>query len=134
MDRIYYSKDEFIIDRAIRDELHFIKWNSIETIIFGSDLIYDDHSEYIIYLNLPVTKKLKDKSWWLNKLTFFLTSKNSKKVRIRDDFNQDFYQFIENITPFLGREKVANVLADNRKREIIRTETSIYEKKTVVVE
>lgn len=134
MDRIYYNKNEFIIDRTIRDELHFVKWDSIDTIIFGSDAIYDDHSEYIIYLNMPSTVILKDKPWWLNKITFFLRSKSNTKIRIRDDFNQDFYQFIENIALYLGKEKVTNVLLDSQKRKIIKTETRVYENKTVIVE
>ncbi len=134
MDRIYYNKDEFIIDRTIRDELHLVRWDSIDTIIFGSDVIYDDHSEYIIYLNTPSIVTLKEKPWWLNKITFFLRSKSNTKIRIRDDFNQDFYQFVENIASYLGKEKVINVLYDNRKGKIVKTETHVYENKTVFIE
>ncbi|MEL1253908.1 hypothetical protein AAEO57_08980 [Flavobacterium sp. DGU38] len=67
---ITYNKTGFIILKPVRDETHFIPWDTIETIIYGDSRIYHDHEEFIIYLSEPPVITLKQNAWWLNKMFF----------------------------------------------------------------
>jgi len=117
--RISFDDKGFVVDIPVLDETHFVSWRSIDTIIFGSEIIYKDHSEFIIYLNQPPVVELKQNPWWLNKLTFWMKSKNKKKIRISDAWNMDFSKIISNARLYLEDVKDVNINDDKRKGTLI---------------
>jgi hypothetical protein len=130
---ITYDKTGFTIDKPVRDETHFVKWDSVETIIYGDSRIYHDHEEFIIYLSSPALIILKENAWWLNKMFFWITPKKSKKIRLRTDFVKGFNSFNEKIKDYLQ-----NVITvddqDSRKGTLIQKEVQTTENKTIVTE
>lgn len=120
---ISFDYEGFVLDIPILDETHFVAWNSIDTIIFGPEIIYRDHSEFIIYLNQPPVIKLKQNAWWVNKFTFWIKNKKIQKIRISDVWNSDFSNVINNAKLYL--KNVQEVDMDHNKRKgilIKRTE------------
>ena len=122
---ISFDDKGFILNIPILDESHFVSWNSIDTIIFGPEIIYRDHSEFIIYLNQPPVIKLKQDAWWLNKLTFWTKNKKNQKIRMSDVWNRDFSNFISNANLYLKNVQNVDINKDKRKGTLIkRTEVS----------
>lgn len=106
------SKDVIISDflgfkivDSVSETTCFIKWNSIETIIFSPNTNYEDAAQWIIYLNEPPRWNLKTNPWWLNKITFFLKNKKNKKIRMRGDFTKNFYEFPDFVKKFLNKKE-----------------------------
>ncbi len=121
---ISFDHEGFILYIPILDETHFVSWNSIDTIIFGPEIIYRDHSEFIIYLNQPPIIRLKEDAWWLNKLTFWMKNKKRTKIRMSDVWNKDFPNFIMNAKLYLKNVQNIDINNDKRKGVLIsRTET-----------
>ncbi|KFF25366.1 hypothetical protein [Chryseobacterium vrystaatense] len=122
--KISFNDEGFTLDIPILDETHFISWNSIDTIIYGPEILYKDHSEFIIYLNRPPVIRLKENAWWLNRWTFRIKNKKKRKIRISDEWNRDFSVFIINISRYLENVKNVDLDRDRRKGILInRTET-----------
>ena len=117
---ISYDKLGYKLDIPILDQTHFISWDSIDTIIYGSEIIYHDHSEFIIYLNKPPVFRLKENPWWLNKWTFWIKNKNIKKIRMSDEWNKGFSTFIENIKPYLKNVQDVDINIDIRKGTLVK--------------
>lgn len=113
-----FNQEGYTLDIPVLDETHFVSWNSIDTIIFGPETIYHDHSEFIIYLNKPPIIKLKENAWWLNRLTFRLKNKNNRKIRISDEWNRDFSNFIDQAKVHL--KNVQKVDMNRRKGTLIK--------------
>lgn len=120
---VSYNDLGYTLTIPILDQIHFISWDSIETIIYGSEIIYHDHSEFIIYLNKPPIITLRENPWWLNKYTFWMGSKRNKKIRMSDEWNKGFSTFIENIEPYLNNVQDVDINRDKRKGTLVnRTE------------
>ncbi len=130
--RISFNNEGFTMDIPILDETHFVSWSSIDTIIFGPEIIYRDHSEFIIYLNQPPVIKLKQDAWWLNKLTFWMKNKNKKKIRISDVWNMDFSNIISNAKLYLKDVKEVDIDNDKRKGTLIKR-TEIKKNNSTVI-
>ncbi|MEJ5106140.1 hypothetical protein [Chryseobacterium sp. MYb328] len=110
-----FNPEGFILNIPILDETHFFSWDSIETILYGSEILYHDHSEFIIYLNQPPIIKLKENAWWLNRLTFWMKNRKNKKIRISDEWNRDFSGFISHVQKYLHH--VQNIDFEENKRK-----------------
>lgn len=134
LDSISYSDAGFVIDIPINDIVKYISWDSIDTIIYGPEIIYHDHSEFIIYLNSPPIITLKENPWWLNKYTFWMRNKNIKKNRIYDIGNKDFSTFIQNIKPYLNKVKDIDINKDRRKGTLIKKNEIRENNKTIIKE
>ncbi|MGE8555950.1 MAG: hypothetical protein ACN6OB_18670 [Chryseobacterium jejuense] len=126
-----FNREGFILNIPILDEIHFFAWDSIDTILYGSEILYHDHSEFIIYLNRPPIIKLKENAWWLNRLTFWIKNRKNKKIRISDEWNSDFSGFINNVQKYLSDVQDIDFNEDKRKgtlisrSEIKKTDSSV---------
>jgi hypothetical protein len=131
---ITYDESGYKLDIPILDQTCFISWDSIETIIYGPEIIYHDHSEFIIYLNKPPVVTLKENPWWLNKYTFWMRSKNNKKLRMSDEWNKGFTTFIENIKRYLENVQEIDLYRDARKGTLVKRTEVKENNKTIVKE
>jgi len=112
----------------------FIKWFTIDTIIFSPNTHYEDSAQWIIYLNKPPEWLLNPNAWWLNKIAFFLKRKKYKIERIRDDFNKDFYELPSLVEKHLNKKEEINYLEDNRKGALVSRKVTIKGDKTITEE
>ncbi|MGU3375984.1 hypothetical protein [Chryseobacterium sp. M5A1_1a] len=120
---ITFNDKGYTLNIPILDETHFVSWSSIDTIIFGLEMIYRDHSELLLYLNQPPVIKLKENAWWLNRFTFWMKSKKNKKIRISNEWNRNFSDFISNAKKYLLNVQDIDIENDKRKGTLIsRTE------------
>lgn len=131
--KINFNKEGITLDNSLPSQIHFIKWSSIDTIIFGGEKIYHDHSEFIVYLNKSASITLGKNASWFSKLFFYLSFKRGKKLRIYDTWNRDFPKFIEGIKPYLKNVNDVDV-ADDRKGTLIKRTTSKKKDKITVTE
>lgn len=121
---ISFNQLGYTLDIPILDETHFVSWNTIDTILFGPEIIYGDHCEFIIYLNEPPVIRLKENAWWLNRLTFFMKIKKIKKIRVSDEWNKNFSDFIVQAQKYLPNVHPVDIGYDKRKGTLeYRTET-----------
>ncbi|RZM30222.1 MAG: hypothetical protein EOO88_01605 [Pedobacter sp.] len=116
---ISFNAQGFTLINPILDERHFISWESIDTIIFGPEIIYTDHSEFIIYLNQPPEILLTQGAWWLNKITFWMKSKTKKKIRISDEWNRDFSKFMSEAKLYLEDVHDVDITEDIRRGVLV---------------
>lgn len=126
-----FNQEGYTLNIPVLDETHFVSWNSIDTIIFGPETIYHDHSEFIIYLNRPPIIRLKENAWWLNKLTFRLKNKHIRKIRISDEWNRDFANFIDHAKIYLKNVNEGNINVDQRKGNLIKR-TEVKKADTII--
>lgn len=126
-----FNQEGYTLNIPVLDETHFVSWNSIDTIIFGPETIYHDHSEFIIYLNRPPIIRLKENAWWLNKLTFRLKNKHIRKIRISDEWNRDFANFIDHAKIYLKNVNEVNINVDQRKGNLIKR-TEVKKADTII--
>ena len=131
---VLHNNMGFTTIKPIKDETHFISWSSIDTIIFSPNRHSEDCAQWIIYLSKPPKITLKPNAWWLNKVTFFLTSKKNRKIRIRDDFNKDFYIFPEMVEKYLNQSATFDYEEDDRKGKLISKKVTVKENKTITQE
>lgn len=104
----------------------FIKWSSIDTIIFSPNNHYEDAAQWIIYLNEAPKWSLNSNAWWLGRITFFFIDKKYKKIRIRDDFNKDFYDLPNLVEKYLNKKEEINYQSeDDRKTELSSRKATI---------
>jgi len=129
-----YNHSGFSIISPISETKCFIKWADIDTIIFSSNNHYEDSAQWIIYLNESPKWSLNPSSWWPNKITFFLKGKKHKKIRIRDDFNKDFYELPNMIEKYLHKKEDINYSEDNRKGELVSRKVTLKNDKKITEE
>ncbi|MCX2449729.1 hypothetical protein OQX61_00480 [Pedobacter sp. PLR] len=80
--QLVFNPDGIDFEMTLFDCSCFIKWNSIDTIIY-SDSRNEHCAEYIIFVNeLPICTQ-KEKPWWLNRL--FPYKQKNNKIRIKSD-------------------------------------------------
>ncbi|BAP32820.1 conserved domain protein [Chryseobacterium sp. StRB126] len=129
-----FNREGFILNIPILDEIHFFAWDSIDTILYGSEILYHDHSEFIIYLNRPPVIKLKENAWWLNRLTFWIKNRKNKKIRISDEWNRDFSGFINNVQKYLPDVQEIDFKEDKRKGVLISRNEIKKSNSSVIIE
>lgn len=131
---ITFNDEGFTLTIPILDETRFVAWSSIDTIIYGPEILYHDHSEFIIYLNQPPVIKLNKNAWWLNRLTFRMKNKGNKKIRISDEWNRDFSFFIPNAKKYLQNVQDVDISCDKRKGTLINRTEVRKNNSTVITE
>ncbi|OOV19516.1 hypothetical protein [Flavobacterium sp. LM4] len=131
---IIHNNLGFKISSPVSETVCFIKWSTIETIIFSPNTHYENSAQWIVYLNKPAQYSLNQNAWWLNKISFFLKNKKYKKLRMRDDMNKDFYEFPEIIERYLNKKEEINYYEDNRKGELVSKKITIKGDKTITEE
>ncbi|SDJ20341.1 hypothetical protein [Chryseobacterium jejuense] len=129
-----FNREGFILNIPILDEIHFFAWDSIDTILYGAEILYHDHSEFIMYLNQPPIIKLKENAWWLNRLTFWIKNRKNKKIRISDEWNKDFSDFIGNAKKYLPHVQDIDLDNDKRKGTLINRTKVEKNNRSVIIE
>lgn len=124
----------FKIVKPSQESSCFIKWSSIDTIIFSPNNHYEDSAQWIIYLNEAPKWILNSNAWWLGRITFFFIDKKHKKIRIRDDFNKDFYELPNLVEKYLNNKEEISYLENNRKDELSSRKVTIKGDKTITEE
>lgn len=116
---IIHNNSGLKIISPVSESMCLIHWFIIDTIIFSPNTHYEDAAQWIIYLNKPPQWQLNPNAWWLNKVSFLLKSKKHKKIRIRDDFNKDFYDLPNLVEKYLNKKEEINYHSeDDRKTEL----------------
>ena len=133
-DKFSYDFIGFKIINPVNETICFLKWESIESVIFSTNNNYEDSAQWIIYLNEPPKWTLNSGAWWLNKISFYAKDKKYKKLRIRDDMNKDFYEFPTIIEKFLSKTTEINYAEDKRNGELITSKVTIKGNKTITQE
>lgn len=115
---LVFNADGINFERTLFDCSCFIKWNSIDTIIY-SDSRNEDYAEYIIFVNeLPVCTQ-KENPWWLNRL--FPHKQKHNKIRIKSDA-VNFKALPDLVEKYL-RSKVGFEFKDSRKGTLMDSKT-----------
>lgn len=116
--QLIFSPQGIDFEMTLFDCSCFIKWTSIDTIIY-SDSRNEDYAEYIIFVNeLPICTQ-KEKPWWLNRL--FPYKQKNNKIRIKSDA-VNFKALPELVEKHL-RSKVGFEFKDSRKGTLIDSKT-----------
>ena len=115
---LIFNPDGIIFQMNLFDCSCFIKWNSIDTIIY-SDSRNEDYAQYIIFVNeLPVCTQ-KEQRWWLNRL--FPYKQKHNKIRIKSDAIN--FQALPDLVEKYLRSKVDFEFKDSRKGTLIGSKT-----------
>ncbi|WGQ10086.1 hypothetical protein QG516_00260 [Pedobacter gandavensis] len=118
--QLAFSPDGINFEMVLFDCSCFIKWNSIDTIIY-SDSRNEDYAEYIIFVNeLPICIQ-KENPWWPNRL--FPYQQKHHKIRIKSDA-VNFKALPDQLEKYL-RSKVSFEFKDSRKGTLIDSKTFI---------
>jgi hypothetical protein len=131
---ITHNNAGFKIISPVSETICFIKWFNIDTIIFSPNTPYEDSAQWIIYLSNPPEWSLNSNAWWLNKIAFSIKYKKYKTIRIRDDFNKDFYELPNLVEKYLNKKEEINYSEDNRKGELVSKKVTIKGDKTITEE
>ncbi|MET4142145.1 hypothetical protein [Pedobacter sp. UYP1] len=127
--QLVFNPDGINFEMTLFDCSCFIKWNSIDTIIY-SDSRNEDYAEYIIFVNeLPICTQ-KEKPWWPNKL-FPYQQKNSK-IRIKSDA-VNFKALPDLVEKYL-LSTVDFEFKDSRKGTLINSETFTEGNTHIIIE
>ncbi|WP_316839288.1 hypothetical protein [Pedobacter gandavensis] len=116
--QLVFSPDGIDYKRTLFDCSCFIKWNSIDTIIY-SDSRDEDYAEYIIFVNeLPVCTQ-NENPWWLNRL--FPYKQKNNKIRIKSDA-VNFKALPDLVEKYL-RSDIGFEFKDSRKGTLMDSKT-----------
>ncbi|MBC8985364.1 hypothetical protein H9X96_06215 [Pedobacter sp. N36a] len=116
--QLIFSPDGINFEMVLFDCSCFIKWNSIDSIIY-SDSRNEEYAEYIIYVNeLPVCTQ-KENPWWLNRL--FPYQQKHHKISIKSDA-VNFKDLPDLVGKYL-QSKVSFEFKDSRKGTLIDSKT-----------
>jgi hypothetical protein len=78
-DIITHDCEGFKILNPSQESSCFVKWSSIDTVIFSPNNHYEDSAQWIIFLNETPKWSLSSNAWWLGRITFFFIDKNTKR-------------------------------------------------------
>lgn len=116
--QLVFNPDGINFEMAIFDCSCFIKWTSIDTIIY-SDSRNEDYAQYIIFVNELPECTQKENPWWLNRL--FPYKQRHNKIRIKSDAI-NFTALPDLVEKYL-RSKVDFEFKDSRKGTLIDSKT-----------
>lgn len=118
--QLTFSPDGINFEIILFDCYCFIKWNSIDTIIY-SDSSNNDYDEYIIFVNeLPICTQ-KENPWWPNRL--FPYRQKSYKLRIKSDAIN--FNALPGLVEKYLQSKVDVEFKDSRKGILIDSKTFV---------
>ncbi|MBB2148029.1 hypothetical protein [Pedobacter gandavensis] len=127
--QLIFNSDGINFERALFDCSCFIKWNSIDTIIY-SDSRNEDYAEYIIFVNeLPICTQ-KENPWRLNRL--FPFKQKNFKIRIKSDAIG--FKALPDLVEKYLRSKVDFEFKDSRKGALIDSKTFMKGNTHTVIE
>jgi hypothetical protein len=115
---LLFNPDGIVFQMNLFDCSCFIKWNSIDTIIY-SDSRNEDYTEYIIFVNELPTCIQKEEQWWLNRL--FPYKPKNKKIRIKSEAIN--FNALPDMAEKYLRSTVSFEFKDSRKGTLIDSET-----------
>lgn len=116
--QLVFTPDGIDFEMTLFDCSCFIKWNSIDTIIY-SDSRNEDYAQFIIFVNeLPICTQ-KEKPWWLNRL--FPYKPKHKKLRIKSDATN--FKALPDLVEKYLRSNIGFEFRDSRKGTLLDSKT-----------